>query len=249
MPNEPTQTQATPQATTQVDPTQAPAAGGETTAPSGGNAGFSQEQVDAIIERRLARERRAHQRELDDIRRQLPTQTQQQPAAPQQPQDAREFLTEFSRDPRGTLQRFAQEVQTVQTQQMTRAQERIQNAAQEALENLGDRYPDFNQVSEQVIRHIQSNPGLSKALRLLGDQVTPDVYEGILDLGYRAVKDRMDQQVVAAGTAQVQTEAAQLSAQKAQAAAPTPGTSQPAPQETDPEEALFQAHKASLRRL
>src|SRR5690606_33675099 len=148
---------------------------------TGGRKAFTQEDVDRIVEQRLARERRRFEREARRLRERIEalggqlSVTQQANRGGQTPGqlDSRQFLQQFSRDPQGTLRQFAQGI----TQEQLTVQQRAQNAARDAVEEMSDRYEDWNEVANEVMQHIQRSPVLANYIRSRGPNITAEDYE------------------------------------------------------------------------
>lgn len=215
---------------------------------------FTQEDVDRIVEQRLARERRRFEREARRLREriealggQLPV-TQQLNSGGQNPEqlDTRQFLQQFSRDPQGTLRRFAQGF----TQEQLTVQQRAQNAARDAVEEMSDRYEDWNEVAHEVMQHIQRSPVLANYIRSRGPNVTAEDYEAVLEEAYHAVKARRVDQASMAGRVQQTKEEQAVEQSKRQAAGPRQRTSsQQMSGGRSPEDILFEAMKRAGRRI
>ena len=205
---------------------------------------FTQEQVNEIVERRLARERRKWEQELAELRRQV-QQIPQAVPSPNQREQAQQFLAEFARDPYGALERFAQAWQARQTQQVQSVAERIRTAIQDASEALASRYPDFAQHSTAVATAIQTDPVLLAAYQRISRDPDPAAYQAIMEAAYLKAKAQYLGKVQTVSGAQVAQEQQALSAAKARAAAPVQkvaaATKQPV--EQDPEDILLQEMK------
>jgi len=206
---------------------------------------FTQEQVNAIVERRLERERRRWEREIAELKRQM-----QQPPAAQQPvadrqEQARQFLVEFSRDPLGTLEKFAQTYMARQTQQAQSLQERVQSVVQEAIGAVSDVYPDFAQHAPAVMSQIQSDPAMMAALRRINADPDPMAYRALLESAYLRVKmgQLRNAQVVAGAQVAQEQQAASL-AKRAGAAPVQKAAASKQPVEEDPADVLFKAMKS-----
>lgn len=220
---------------------------------------FTQAELNRIVERRLERERRRFERRIQELEQRLqqfqqPQAGQARPAAPmpqQTPFDRRKFLQEFSQDPYGALRKFGETFTQEQQRQLLEMQKRIQMAAAEAVDNLRDKYEDFDQYHQEILATIQKSPSLVGILRRFGAQVTTDVYEDVLEQAYNLVKAQRAAQVASIGQQQQQMETQQIQQQKMRAGSLPQRAGSAAPPVSSPEdeeEALFQEIKNAARR-
>src|SRR5690606_20779026 len=164
---------------------------------TGGTKTFTQEDVDRVVEQRLARERRRFERETRRLRERIESlggqaipQIHQRGGQTSGQPDSRQFLQQFSRDPQGTLRQFAQGITQEQMNQ---------RGARDAVEEMSDRYEDWNEVANEVMQHIHRSPVLANYIRSKGPNVTPEDYEAVMDEAYHAVKARRVDQAAQAG--------------------------------------------------
>lgn len=220
---------------------------------TGGTKTFTQEDVDRVVEQRLARERRRFERETRRLRERIESlsgqatlQTHQQGGQTSGQPDSRQFLQQFSRDPQGTLRQFAQGI----TQEQMTVQQRAQSAARDAVEEMSDRYEDWNEVANEVMQHIQRSPVLANYIRSRGPNVTAEDYEAVMDEAYHAVKARRVDQAAQAGQTRQTKEEQEVENSKRQAAGPRQRTSsQQSGGNQNPEDVLFEAMKQAGRRF
>lgn len=221
----------------------ATADGGQQTSQT--QATFSQEQVNRIIGERLAEERRRWERRLQEVQSRIPQPQPQQPQANVNPQErARKFLVDFSRDPEGVLRRFADTyLQAQQRSQMEQLQ-KAQAVVQEAISDLQLKYPDFHQHSPAVMQHIQTDPFLSSVVRSIGANASPELWSGVLERAYEAVKAKETQAASTAAGVQVAREQQALATAKQGAAVPRQSAVRQ-PQTKSPEDLLWEMMQAS----
>lgn len=201
---------------------------------------FTQEDVNRIVEQRLRRVNRQWEQRYNELQQRL-TQIQQPPAVVNRQELNRQFLTEFSKDPYGTLERFAERYFAEKTRQQAEAVSRAQEAARDAWQDMQFKYPDFAQHATAVMQHISADPFLSAVLRSVGNNVTPEIYAGVLEQAYHAVKGRTQQALNTAAGMQLAREQAAIAAAKQKAGVQRQAASSGLPQQKSPEDILFEA--------
>lgn len=201
---------------------------------------FTQEDVNRIVEQRLRRVNRQWEQRYNELQQRL-TQIQQPPAVVNRQELNRQLLAEFSKDPYGTLERFAERYFAEKTRQQAEAASRAQEAARDAWQDMQFKYPDFAQHATAVMQHISTDPFLSAVLRSVGNNVTPEIYAGVLEQAYHAVKGRTQQALNTAAGMQLAREQAAIAAAKQKAGVQRQAASSGLPQQKSPEDILFEA--------
>src|SRR5690606_9661718 len=143
----------------------------------------------------------------------------------------RQCLTEFSKDPDGTLDGFAERDFAGNTRQLGAAVSRAREAARDAWKDLQVKYRDLAQHATAVMQDISADPFLSAVLRSGGNNVTPEICACVLEQAYHAVKGRTQQALNTAAGMQLAREQAAIAAAKQKAGVQRQAASSGLPQQ------------------
>jgi len=212
-----------------------------------------QAKINEIVQKRLARERRKFEREMDVLKGKVEVLTRQAPAPVEEDPEERgqQFMRDFATDPVGALKRFQESEAALQRGQQNEAQSTIRQAASDALENLKDKYDDFESLAPQILQELQGDPIAQRFLASLGANVTADDYQTLIERAYQNTSAKTTASVVKQGKDSVKQEVDAETAAKRKAGVSTQKAtaSKKAPTTDELEDAHFKMMKSTLRRL